>query len=126
MIEIEEKKINRNILKIIKKTILKEAKKMKIKIERIILFGSRAREDYNNNSDYDILVITENGITEEKKGLLLNKLYDSIGDNILKHYDYYKYYNDTDFIIHTQSEAEKLKNEWWAATHNALKEGIVL
>ncbi len=46
-------------LKLIKETILDIAKKYNIEIEKIILFGSRAREDYKEDSDYDILIITK-------------------------------------------------------------------
>lgn len=43
----------------IKRTILKVAEKYGIEIEKIILFGSRARGDYKEDSDWDVLVITK-------------------------------------------------------------------
>ena len=43
----------------IKRTILKVAGKYGIEIEKIILFGSRARGDYKEDSDWDVLVITK-------------------------------------------------------------------
>jgi len=46
-------------LKLIKKIILDIAKKYGIEIDRIILFGSRARGDYRENSDWDILIVTK-------------------------------------------------------------------
>ena len=37
--------------------------------DRIILFGSRARGDYKEDSDYDILVIKEGVMPEERRNL---------------------------------------------------------
>ena len=42
----------------IKRTILKVAGKYGVKVEKIILFGSRARGDYRENSDWDVLIVT--------------------------------------------------------------------
>jgi len=47
-----------NKLKLIKEIILKTAKKHNIEIDKIILFGSRARGDYREDSDWDILIVT--------------------------------------------------------------------
>ena len=44
-------------LELIKRVVLEEAEKLGIRVEKIILFGSRARGDYREDSDYDILVI---------------------------------------------------------------------
>ena len=46
-------------LKLIKETILNTARKYNIEIDKIILFGSRARGGYREDSDYDLLVITK-------------------------------------------------------------------
>ncbi len=48
-----------NILEQIKKAITKTAEKHGIEIDKIILFGSRARGDYTPESDWDILIITK-------------------------------------------------------------------
>jgi len=44
---------------LIKEVILEAVRKNNVKIDKIILFGSRARGDYREDSDYDILVITK-------------------------------------------------------------------
>ncbi|MEM5827885.1 MAG: nucleotidyltransferase domain-containing protein [Candidatus Aenigmatarchaeota archaeon] len=54
-------------LKKIKEIILQTAKEMNIEIDRIILFGSRARGDYREDSDYDILIVTKNEVSKEKE-----------------------------------------------------------
>jgi len=43
----------------VKEVILKVAEKYGVKVDRIILFGSRARGDYKEDSDWDVLVITK-------------------------------------------------------------------
>ncbi|RDD52236.1 nucleotidyltransferase domain-containing protein, partial [Nanoarchaeota archaeon NZ13-N] len=40
-------------LKLIKETILNVAKEYNVEIDKIILFGSRARGDFRENSDWD-------------------------------------------------------------------------
>jgi len=51
----------------IKEIIFKIAKEMNIEIEKIILFGSRARGDFREDSDYDILIVTKEKLTREKE-----------------------------------------------------------
>jgi len=46
-------------LKKIKETILDVSKKHNVKINKVVLFGSRARGDYRESSDWDILIVTE-------------------------------------------------------------------
>jgi predicted nucleotidyltransferase len=44
----------------IKKIINQVFEEKGIKVERIILFGSRARGDFKENSDWDLLIIVSN------------------------------------------------------------------
>ena len=48
---------DRRVLGLIKQVVLEEAGKLGVRVERVILFGSRARGDYREDSDYDILVV---------------------------------------------------------------------
>jgi predicted nucleotidyltransferase len=50
--------MERRVLDLIREAVLEEAGKLGVKVERIILFGSRARGDAREDSDYDILVVT--------------------------------------------------------------------
>ena len=53
----------------IKEVILEVAEKYGIKVDKIILFGSRARGDCRDDSDWDILIVSETEVdrsTERK------------------------------------------------------------
>ena len=50
------------VLQLIRQVVLEEAGKLGIEVERIILFGSRARGDARPDSDYDILVVVKGEI----------------------------------------------------------------
>jgi len=54
-------------LKKIKEIILNVAKEMNIEIDKIILFGSRARGDNREDSDYDILIVTKEKLDRERE-----------------------------------------------------------
>ena len=57
---------------------LNSIKSMKNQITRIYLFGSRARNDFKPNSDYDLLLIVP-----KKEPKLIEKLYDLVVDIFL-------------------------------------------
>ncbi|RLG63329.1 nucleotidyltransferase domain-containing protein, partial [archaeon] len=54
------------VLKKIKRSVLETAKENKVEIYQIILFGSRVRGDYREDSDWDILVITKEKLDRDK------------------------------------------------------------
>jgi len=45
-----------------------------LKIEKIIFFGSRARGDYNNDSDWDFLVISRRELPIREKHRLIGRI----------------------------------------------------
>ena len=51
------------------------------KLRRIILFGSRARDDYSNDSDYDLLIVADETSAETRE------LIDNEVGNILYEYN---------------------------------------
>jgi len=83
-------------LKLIKETILNVAKEYNVEIDKIILFGSRARGDYREDSDWDILIVTRerldkylfwNLFKKIKRELSKIKVY---GDLIIVSSEYYE------------------------------------
>lgn len=79
----------------------------------ILLFGSRARNDYLKHSDYDILIVSESfeGIH------FLERIY-----QLLEFWDY-KW--DVDILPYTPEEFNKKRNQI-GIVNEAVKEGIVL
>ncbi len=84
-------------------------------IKEVYLFGSRCRDDWRPDSDYDILIV----VKKKDRGLI-SKLYDAVMDILL----------DTGRLISlkifTASEFDRLKSIPSPFTNNVIKEGIKL
>ena len=100
-----------------KEEILKRVKKEILKIspvERIVLYGSRARGDYHNSSDKDLLILVKNKLNNIHKDKIIDSLF------------YLELESDQIFspIIHDVAELEKLKIT--SFYQNVQQEGILL
>lgn len=73
MKDVEVYKNGRSLEKI-KKVIIEIANKHGIEIDKIILFGSRARGDFKEESDLDLLIITKDELDESKKYSFIYKV----------------------------------------------------
>ena len=60
-----------NVVKLVKQEVIKIDPKAEV-----ILFGSRARGDFRQDSDWDFLVLLNLPLTKVLKELILDKLYD--------------------------------------------------
>ena len=58
---------NESIKKFIRKEIEKVLNNLGIELKEIILFGSRARRDYKEHSDWDIFIVLNEEIDLQKK-----------------------------------------------------------
>ena len=105
-----------NKLKDIKRIIIEELEKENIKVHKIILFGSRARGDFKEDSDWDVLIIVEDDIERKKKFLLISNLRKKLAKKLL----------DVDLIIKNKSELSFYENFYGSVIFEALKEGIEL
>lgn len=85
------------------------------KVKDIYLFGSRCRDDWRPDSDYDILIVLE-----QKDRGFISKLYDIVIDILL----------DTDRLISlkifTEKEFNRLKSIPTPFMEKVMKEGIRL
>ncbi len=70
-----EPAVDRETLNLIKQVILEEAGKLGVEVEKIILFGSRARGEARPDSDYDILVVVKGELDWRKRLLLWRSIY---------------------------------------------------
>lgn len=82
----------------------------------IILFGSRTRGDFNQTSDYDILVILKDDMDMKEKITLSTSLRKVLAQNGI----------DADIILKTQNEVNYYKNKIGNIVKEALEEGVVL
>jgi predicted nucleotidyltransferase len=84
-------------------------------IKEVYLFGSRCRDDWRPDSDYDILIVVD-----RKDRDLISKLYDAVMDILL----------DTGRLISLKifiaSEFNRLKSIPTPFMNNVIKEGIKL
>jgi predicted nucleotidyltransferase len=101
-----KKRIDQEFARIVKK-------RLKNNLKKIILFGSHARGDYNDNSDYDILVIVD------KKN---KSIQDIILDACVEIMD--NYYELIGCIVCDEKEWEMKKR--FPIGLNILKEGVEL
>lgn len=88
----------------------------KYNFEKVILFGSRARNEAKNDSDYDFLVVTYNTLTRNQKMKLFSSLQDKLVDKGI----------DADIIIKSDEEIDYYRDKIGSVVRNALKEGIAL
>ena len=102
--------------KIIIKTNILEILKNAGTSARIILFGSRVREDFTKFSDYDILLITDRTIEIQEKMNLSKKIREYLAKSGF----------DVDVIIKSDDEVQFLRDKPGSIVRNALKEGIAL
>jgi len=83
---------------------------------RIILFGSRVREDFTKFSDYDILLITDKTFEIKEKMNLSKKIREYLAKAGL----------DVDVIIKSDAEVQFFRDKPGSIVRSALKEGIAL
>ncbi len=100
----------------IKEIILNAAENHGIEIDRIILFGSRAKGDYKEESDWDILVVTKEKIEKD----MFWKFYSEIKRKLAK----IKIYGD--LIILSKKYYENYKEDVGNISYYATVEGKVL
>jgi len=103
-------------LKVIKQVILDIASKHGVEVDRIILFGSRARGDYSEDSDWDILIVTKKKLDKETK----EKLWLEVGRMLVRHEII------PEIIIASSEEMRKYGRYYGFVHYQALTEGKVL
>jgi predicted nucleotidyltransferase len=82
----------------------------------IFLFGSRARHDFSEDSDYDLMVVTENVHKNKELRLLKAMIRRKLAQNRIP----------ADIIIQSKAELESNKKVTGHIVRQVLKEGIPL
>ena len=83
---------------------------------KIILFGSRARKNFFEESDYDFLVITKETYEEKQKRILKSMIRKELA----------KFKIPSDILIQSETEIELKKEITGHIIKQVLKEGVVL
>jgi predicted nucleotidyltransferase len=103
---------NKTVLSTIKSTV-----KSYLPDAKVLLFGSRARGDYNKDSDFDIMIITPQTLASEEKKSWRIKIKQTL-TNALE--------VPIDILINSEKEIDAKKKLPGHTVRWAIKEGIVL
>ncbi|MGB9856235.1 MAG: nucleotidyltransferase domain-containing protein [Caldisericum exile] len=96
------------------KIIREEIEKRGIKVTKIILFGSRAKGTYKEDSDWDFFVVID-------KKLSFNEKWDIIDEIKIR---LAKLGTPNDIILKSEDEVEEAKEDVGRITYYVLKEGV--
>ena len=83
---------------------------------KIVLFGSRARNDFNQDSDWDLLIILKQNISREDKIEISFQIGIALAKKDIT----------SDIIIRSQAEVKKFTRRVNSVTKTAIKEGVPL
>lgn len=111
---IKDKKDTNNILNTAKQIITEEIEKAGYKVETIYLFGSRARGDYQKDSDWDFFVAIDRDIIYKTKRNIIAQIQRQLA---------MKNKTSNDIIINSKNELKK-NNNIGNITYYALKYGV--
>lgn len=101
-------------IELAKWVITEEVKKASLKVVKIILFGSRARDDFNKDSDWDFFVIIDRDLDFNKRWEMILKIKRRLA----------KFEVPNDIIINSVKWVRKYQNDVGRITYYALKEGV--
>lgn len=85
-------------------------------VNQVILFGSRAKGTYSEDSDYDILVVINENIKDEEKIKISCNITRNLADNWI----------NADIIVKTKKELKKYNNCIGSIVNIALREGVLV
>lgn len=82
----------------------------------VILFGSRARNEYTDDSDYDLLLIFDEELSIEEMRKIQREIRKKLAiQNI-----------DADVLVKTKSLIDVYKTKKGNVIYNAMREGVIL
>ncbi len=103
-------------IKKIKEIIIKNVRKQGFKLVEIIVFGSRARGDFNNLSDWDILVVLEEKLNRDQKIELSHLIRKDLAE----------VYIPCDIIVKSKKEIDEQSKKTGYVVKNAIEEGYAI
>ena len=103
-------------LEIVKQVIKEEIEKTGLKLISLKLFGSRARGDFDQSSDWDFYAVVDEDIDYSKKLEITSQIRRKLLD-----FDF-----SCDIVIHPISLFKEMKDDVGYLTYYVLKEGVDL
>ena len=100
----------------LKKIITKCLEDYGIKVRTIILFGSRGRGEFEEDSDWDILIVVDKDLISTEK----RKLWSKVSEGLHKHFPFFPF----DIIIKSSEDFEKEKVVVNTISNEAYLDGV--
>jgi len=101
-------------IEIAKQIITEEIKKKDFQIKKFFLFGSRAKSDFNKDSDWDFFVVIDKDIDSRQKRDITARIRIKLSERKIP----------VDIIIQSFSVFEKRKKDVGYLTYYVVKEGV--
>jgi len=105
---------DKEVLRVIKDTITRVAGEEGVEVRRVILFGSRARGDYGEESDWDLLIVIGGSLDRGIVRRLQNRVYRELAERGLY----------CDVIVVSEEYYIKHKNTSGTVAYYANLEGV--
>lgn len=105
-----------NSLREIRRVIQEEAEGAGVKVTRIVLFGSQARGNADDKSDWDLLVVVKGELEWSRRKELFVRINSRLAQLRIP----------ADLLIRTKAEVERAQNEVASAIKTAIREGVDL
>ena len=102
--------------KLIKATVADVCRELGVRLDRVILFGSRARGDFKKDSDWDILIVTKRELDWRERLRLSGEIRKRLAKRGMP----------VDVLVISRKKLESLKNDPGYVYHYALSEGIMI
>ena len=105
----------KRVIKRIREVIDEVSGEMGIKVDRVILFGSRVRGDYREDSDWDILVVVEEEDRKRRDDFWLRVHIKLVNNKI-----------NADLIVDNKEDVDEYAKYFGFVHHHAMKEGVMI
>ena len=109
--------VSREILDVIRRVVLEEAGRLEVEVDRIILFGSRARGDAREDSDWDIMVVIKGDIHWR----ILLKLQSRVRVRLYKALG-----REVDLLVVDRERFAERRDLWGSLEYEAAREGVLV
>ncbi len=109
--------VGQETIRLIKEIVLEEAEKLGVRVEKIILFGSRARGDHREESDYDILIVVERRLSWKEFSRFQSRVRVSLFRLLGR---------EIDLIVVDKEWFEERREVWGTLEHIAMTEGVIV